>query len=242
MTKESKKTDTERMEGNMQLRSLHLSLRFVLPLALVLGLFAFAIVPLIDNLTLRWFVRELDTRSQLLANALQDPLLDYVPQKSAKKINQLFDRAIQDERLFAVAFCDTNGKVVYKTVTYPESLHCGNPQVTNGIRQSLVTTQQGSLHITESAVNSEFERLGKLMLVSDMSFIERRSADTRRYVITLFALLAVVISLITHELARLDQFSQGHIARQPGCAAATARAAHHIGHAGTGLAAGNSSA
>ncbi|MDB5772340.1 MAG: trehalose-6-phosphate synthase, partial [Burkholderia sp.] len=152
----------------MQLRSIHLSLRFILPLALVIGLFAYAIVPLVDNLTLRWFVRELDTRSQLLANALQDPLLDYVPQKAGKKINQLFDRAIQDERLFAVAFCDANGKVVYKTVTYPESLHCGNPQVVNGTRQSLVKTQQGSLHITESAVNSEFERLGKLMLVSDM--------------------------------------------------------------------------
>jgi trehalose-6-phosphate synthase len=188
----------------MQLRSLHLSLRFILPLALVLSLFAYAIVPLIDNLTLRWFVRELDTRSQLLANALQDPLLDYVPQKSAKKINQLFDRAIQDERLFAVAFCDANGKLVYKTVTYPESLHCGNPQVMNGIRQSLVSTQQGSLHVTESAVNSEFERLGKLMLVSDMSFIERRSADTRRYVITLFALLAVVISLITVFVAHMS--------------------------------------
>jgi trehalose 6-phosphate synthase len=194
----------EKLEGNMRLRSIRLSLRFVVPLALVLALFAYAIVPLVDNLTLRWFVRELDTRSQLLANALQDPLLDYVPQKSARKINQLFDRAIQDERLFAVAFCDASGKVVYKTVTYPESLHCGNPQVTNGTRQSLVKTQQGSLHVTESTVNSEFERLGKLMLVSDMSFIERRSADTRRYVITLFALLAVVISLITVFVAHMS--------------------------------------
>jgi trehalose-6-phosphate synthase len=188
----------------MRLRSFHLSLRFVLPLALVLALFAYAIVPLVDNLTLRWFVRELDTRSQLLANAMQDPLLDYVPQKADRKINQLFDRAIQDERLFAVAFCDATGKILYKTVTYPESLHCGNPQVQNGIRQSLTATPQGTLHITESTLNSDYERLGKLMLVSDMSFIERRSEDTRRYVIMLFALLAVVISLITVFIAHLS--------------------------------------
>jgi hypothetical protein len=40
-----------------------LSLRFIPPLALVLGLFAYAVVPLMDNLTLRWFVRDLDIRS-----------------------------------------------------------------------------------------------------------------------------------------------------------------------------------
>jgi hypothetical protein len=70
-----------------------LSLRFVLPLALVLGAFAYAVVPLMDNLTLRWFVRNLDIRCQLLASALQDPLQDYVPQKAKRKITQLFDRA-----------------------------------------------------------------------------------------------------------------------------------------------------
>jgi trehalose 6-phosphate synthase len=188
----------------MQFRSFHLSLRFVLPLALVLALFAFAIVPLVDNLTLKWFVRELDTRSQLLANALQGPLSDYVPQKADKKINQLFDRAIQDERIYAVAFCDANGKLVYYTITYPEMLRCGNVKGLNRIRQSLMHVPEGTLHVTESPVNSETANLGKLILVSDMSFIERRSADTKRYVITLFALLAVVISLITVFVAHMS--------------------------------------
>jgi trehalose-6-phosphate synthase len=188
----------------MQLRSFNLSLRFIVPLALVLGLFAYAIVPLVDNLTLRWFVRELDTRSQLLANALQDPLVEYVPQHSARKINQLFDRAILDERLFALAFCDPGGKLLYKTVTYPDSLGCRTSNPRDGLRQSLVHTPQGSLHITESPLNSETDHLGKLILLHDMSFIERRSEDTRKYVILLFALLAVVISLITVIVAHLS--------------------------------------
>jgi hypothetical protein len=37
----------------------------MLPVALVPGLFAYAVVPLMDNLTRRWFVRDLDIRSQL---------------------------------------------------------------------------------------------------------------------------------------------------------------------------------
>ena len=37
-----------------------------------------------------------------------------------------------------------------------------------------------------------------------MSFIERRSADTQKYVIVLFALLACVVSLITVFVAHLS--------------------------------------
>ncbi|RJG06115.1 trehalose-6-phosphate synthase [Noviherbaspirillum cavernae] len=188
----------------MQLRSFKFSLRLILPLAIVLGLFAFAIVPLVDNLTMRWFMRELDARSNMLANAMQDPLTEYVPQKSAKKINQLFDRAILDERLYALAFCDADNQLAYKTVTYPDSLGCRSVSPKLGVRQAVIHTPQGALHITESPLNTEAEHLGKLVLVHDMSFIERRNADTRKYVITLFALLAVIISLITVVVAHLS--------------------------------------
>ncbi|WP_019140989.1 alpha,alpha-trehalose-phosphate synthase (UDP-forming) [Noviherbaspirillum massiliense] len=188
----------------MQSRLLRLSLRFVLPLAVVIGLFAYAVVPLVDDLTLRWFVRDLDTRSQSLANALQDPLLEYVPAKAGKKINQLFDRAMQDERLYALAFCDSNGRLVYKTATYPEQLGCRGPQTPNQLRQSLVRLPHGPLHVSESSLDSDEAHLGKLILVHDMSFIERRSADTKKYIYSLFALMAVVISLITVFVAHLS--------------------------------------
>jgi trehalose 6-phosphate synthase len=47
----------------MPSQSLRLSLRFLLPLALVLVLFAYAAVPFTEKLTVRWFVRDLDIRS-----------------------------------------------------------------------------------------------------------------------------------------------------------------------------------
>ncbi len=62
----------------MQTGSFRLSLKFILPVALVWALLAYAVVPWVDNLTVRWFVRDLDTRSQMLAAALQDPLQEYV--------------------------------------------------------------------------------------------------------------------------------------------------------------------
>ncbi|HJV82828.1 trehalose-6-phosphate synthase [Noviherbaspirillum sp.] len=188
----------------MPFRLFRLSLRFVLPLALVLGLFAYAVVPLVDNLTLHWFIRDLDARSQSLANALQDPLLEYVPQRSEKKISQLFERALRDERLYAIGFCDPGGKLLYKTVTYPPSLGCHMGQEKGGKTPSLVTFPQGSLHVSESLLEGDGQYLGKLILVHDMSFIEKRSADTKKYIIVLFAMMAVVISLITVVVAHLS--------------------------------------
>jgi trehalose-6-phosphate synthase len=188
----------------MPFRSIRLSLRFILPLTLVIGLFAYIVVPLMDNLTLRWFVRDLDTRSQLVANTLQEPLLEYVPQKSKARIKQLFDTAIQDERLYALGFCDNSGTLLYKTATYPESLGCWNARQSNKVRASLVHLPQGPVHVSESPLLQDAASLGKLILVHDMSFIERRSADTKKYIIGFFVLLAVAISLITVFVAHLS--------------------------------------
>ncbi len=188
----------------MQLRSIRLSLRFILPLALVFALFGYIVVPLMDNFTLRWFVRDLDIRSQLLASTLQEPLLDYLPQKSAKRINQLFDRAIQDERLYAVGFCDPTDTLLYKTVTYPASLGCWHARPKEGGGQSLVHLPQGPVHVAESVLMQGTTSLGRLILIHDMSFIERRSADTKKYIFAFFALLALAISLITVLVAHLS--------------------------------------
>ena len=85
---------------------MHLSLRFIAPLTVALALLAYLLVPLVDKLTLRWWINDLDTRSELVANTLQDQLAIPLEQGSTTKIEQVFMRALQDERLYALAFCD----------------------------------------------------------------------------------------------------------------------------------------
>ncbi|MBK4736569.1 trehalose-6-phosphate synthase [Noviherbaspirillum sp. DKR-6] len=186
------------------LTSLRMTLRFVLPLLLVLGAFAYSSVPLMDQLNLRWFMRDLDLRSATLAATLEDPLQDYVPQKAKRKIMQLFDRAILDERLFALGFCDPRGELIYKTATWPKSLGCARDAAPGRAGGRLVDLPQGAVHVTVSTLQREGEALGKLILVHDMSFIERRSADTRKYVMSVFLALGVAISLITVVIARIS--------------------------------------
>ena len=186
-----------------RLRSIRLSLRFIAPLAITLALLAYGLVPLVDRLTLRWWVSDLDTRSQLIANTMQDQLIDLVTQGAGPKINSLFMRAIQDERLYALAYCDDAGNVRYETPTYPSSLGCRPPD-TGGEGHSVVRLRQGPLHVVQHPIFQGAERMGSLILVHDMSFVERRSADTRSYLIGMFVVLGVVISLVTVFIAHLS--------------------------------------
>jgi len=188
----------------ISLRSLRLSLRFVIPLMLSMILLAYAVMPLVGELTLRWFVRDIDMRSQLIASTLADPLAELVRQGDRAKIDALFLRATRDERLFALGFCDEKGKLVYRTPTFPEALGCSTLETGQLEFGSLVTLSQGSLHVAKSTVGSPGEHIGSLILVHDMSFVERRSSETQRYVIILFAVLGVVVSLITVLVAHLS--------------------------------------
>jgi len=45
-------------------KPVRLSLRFVIPLLIAVGIFAYGALPLADRLMLRWFSRDLETRSE----------------------------------------------------------------------------------------------------------------------------------------------------------------------------------
>src|SRR5512132_3100884 len=96
-----------------RLRSVRLSLRFIAPLTLTLAVLAYALVPLVDNLTLRWWTNDLDMRARLIANTLQEQLAEYVSQESWTRVHVLFTHALQDERLYAIAYCMPAGDVAY---------------------------------------------------------------------------------------------------------------------------------
>jgi len=71
---------------------MRLSLRFILPLLVVLGAIAYAVVPLVDTFTLRWFVRDLDSRATLIATTVQEPLQDAVRAGDRARALALFRR------------------------------------------------------------------------------------------------------------------------------------------------------
>jgi len=181
-------------------RSLRLSLRFIVPLVIALTLLAYAVVPLVDQLTLRWFIRDMDIRSQLIGNTLHDPLIEQLRLGNRKRINDLLLRSTQDERLLALGYCDGTGTILYHTPSFPKSLGCNTETAVNALHK----LPRGAVHVATYPLAQEEGQRGTLILVHDMSFVERRSADTRKYVILFFAFLGIVVSFITVFVAHLS--------------------------------------
>lgn len=183
---------------------MRLSLRFVLPLIFVLGLFAYGAGPLFDQLTLRWFVRDINIRSSLVANAVYEPLQEELNVGSKAKILKFFARMTQDERLYAVGYCASPQSVALATPTLPAEITCAGLSRWEKSETHVLDSATGALHVSIRPMPTEDAPLGRLVLIHDMSFIERRSEETRRYVFYLFIGLAAVVSLITVAVAQLS--------------------------------------
>jgi len=183
---------------------MRLSLRFLLPLALVLAGMAYLVIPLVDTLTLKWFVRDIEIRSKLIGSMVEGPLGELLTADSKVKVLNYLHRIIQDERLYAVGFCDHDGKLAYKTLTYPDSIPCGGADTIKAGQTAQLHLARGAVHVAAVEIEGSGRTLGRLMLVHDMSWVERRSNDTKWYLFYLFAAIGAVISLVTVLVAHLS--------------------------------------
>jgi trehalose 6-phosphate synthase len=183
---------------------MRLSIRFVLPLVLLLAILASAVMPLAERLTFRWFVKDLDLRATLVANAVEAPLQGLSATSDARGMRAFFARITQDERLFAMGYCDPTEQRPIGTPTLPSGMRCDTLAQYEGASGALVRDANGPLLISVRPLRAGTDTLGKIILVHDMSFAERRSADTKRYLFYFFVGLGALVSVITVVVAQLS--------------------------------------
>jgi trehalose 6-phosphate synthase len=183
---------------------MRLSLRFVIPLLLALAALGWAVVPLVDKLTLRWFVRDLDIRATLVANTVQEPALDLVQAGNRTRMLQFFDRITKDERLFAMGFCPAGGGQPVATPNLPKDVQCADLERFEGPSGHQVPSADGPVLVSVRPLEADGVALGHLVLVHDLSFVARRSEETRKYLFLFFVGLGATVALITVAIAQLS--------------------------------------
>ncbi|MCC2673839.1 MAG: trehalose-6-phosphate synthase, partial [Ramlibacter sp.] len=186
------------------MKTFRLQLRFLVPLILILTGAAYLALPLMDRLTLRWFARDLDMRGTLVANALSDSLTDALQEARGRRLQLLFDRAVQDERLVAIGWCSLDGKVLRRTQRFPADLSCEGANEVAKAKDPQLRIEGGPVHVSYHPISGEAGPAGNLVLMHDLSFIERRSQDTRKYLILFIAALGAAIALATVIVAQLS--------------------------------------
>ncbi|MBP6764144.1 MAG: hypothetical protein KA141_04070, partial [Rubrivivax sp.] len=131
----------------MALKTLRLQLRFLLPLVAVLVAAAYLAVPLMDQVTLRWFSRDLNGRGLVVAHALSDSVTQALAQQGLARLRPLFERTAQDERLYALALCSPEGRLLQSTERFPESLSCESAMLLSAQAEPRLHLRGGAVHI-----------------------------------------------------------------------------------------------
>ncbi len=183
---------------------MRLSLRFLIPLLLALGVFAYGAVPLADALMQRWFVRDLDMRSTLITSTVEEPLSELIATGSRSRIIAFFDHMMRDERLYAVALCLEPAGEPIATVNFPRGINCAALTAYGTNDGHVLPSARGPLHLAVRALDGTQESTARLALLQDMSFVTRRSEETRRLLFYFFVALGLAIALITVIIAQLS--------------------------------------
>lgn len=183
---------------------MRLSLRFVLPLTVALALVAYAVVPLVDRLTLRWFIRDIEIRATLIANSVHEPVEELLRAGNQLRVAQYFNRLTQDERLYGVAFCASPTASALGTASIPAEITCGEALKPGTPASRTMTTPRGNILVSVLPFAVDNAPDGRLVLLHDMSFVQRRSEETRKYLFYFFVGLGATVSLITVAIAQLS--------------------------------------
>lgn len=182
---------------------MRMALRFVLPLLLLLGLLSWAAAPFVGDLIERWFRADVEMRSRLVFHSIQETVVGLVEAKADRKIVQLFERITLDERVLALALCLPDGRLADASKSWPRDYRCpgeDRPGPSFGVEH----LPSGSvLSAVFPLVSAEGETLGRLVVLHDLRFIERRSSSAEAYLAGFLALLALGAAVVTVLVARL---------------------------------------
>ena len=165
-------------------------IRYVLPVVAALSLIAFVGVPYIEHMLTDWFRSDIELRARLVMNSMEEPLTDLLERNETARLATYLERVVSDERLLAVLICATSGAKVYATNLVPADVTCDSP-TTSLVNGSTVTRiPSGLIEVSSFTINPDAGPPYRALLVHDLSFIDRRQATARNFVLA-FAVLAV---------------------------------------------------
>ena len=193
---------------------MRLIFRFVLPLLLVLGVSAWISAPLVGGLVERWLRSDIESRSRIIFDSIQESVTELVSAKADRKLDKLFKRMTQDERLLAMGLCGPDGRLLRHSDAWPKGLHCpSKPDA--GVSFFVERLDGGPVLVSTFGLDVDGRQLGAVTILHDLRFIEKRSQSAENYVAGFLAILAVVVATVTLLLAHVTlrqwirEFRQG---------------------------------
>jgi trehalose 6-phosphate synthase len=190
-------------------RLLRLSLAFIVPLVVVLGVLGVLSMQVSGPLLQGWTQRELDERAGLVSKALHGAIMLSLEEGNQSELTQQIESLTEDERLYAIAVCTSPNAVLAASRNYPSELACAEgrdattrvgPAMARWLSQMHV--RRIDLPVAPAAggglVSDAAPDGGHVTLVVMQNPAEagRRDQQARNYLTMLFVGLGVVLALL----------------------------------------------
>lgn len=197
--------------------------RFILVLIGGLALLMLAASGLVEATVREWFERDVSSRAQLVLGGSRQALADawYDTTDLEKRLLAI----TRDDRIMGAAACGLNSETRAVTPGYPDEISClavgsrvraAEPVSdfnTNHDEQqfhewsTVASLPTGRVHVSAVPISVWGQERGFAILVHDLSYIERREATARTFLMIVFGVLALMafgVPLIAAKQARTD--------------------------------------
>lgn len=196
-------------------------LHFLLIWLAALGILVAAAWLTVMHTTRGWFEKDVALRAELAVSGAKRALIEDLQKGNSRDLHVLLEDIARDERIVGAAICDQAFRQVAATAAFPKSLSCLDIGQKVRPERDLwrpwrATTEipGGDVHISAIPLAGATNSSGFVVLVHDLSFVARREGSTQRFLLSAFAILAVLASVVTLISARILWRGFGNALRQ----------------------------
>ena len=157
--------------------------RIVVPVFLVLLAASLISGRYIDRLLSDWFSTDVSMRANVVMHSMSEALPSLLERSELPRLKRYLAKVTEDERLLAVVVCRPNGTLVYQTDRTPAQVACNSITPADAPASQVVNAPSGSVHLARYEVKGSDGQQAVLLLVHDMSFVDRRSNKARYYMV-----------------------------------------------------------
>ncbi len=176
--------------------------RFAIPLLVIVAVTAWAMTPVVDHLMTGWFRSDVEMRSRLIFQSVQETVLTHMAEGRTRGLDSLFRRIAMDQRVLAVGLCGPRGRLVHASRAWPARVACprGDPA---GVVFTTAFDRGDPLLAATFPLVVKGRPAGYLVILNDLRFIAQRSARFDLYLGIGLALLGLAFAAVTILVARV---------------------------------------
>ncbi|HUY83847.1 MAG TPA: trehalose-6-phosphate synthase [Steroidobacteraceae bacterium] len=148
-----------------------------------------------NRLLADWFRGDIEMRAQLLMSSMRQPISQLLATGERRRLRIYLSQITNNKRLLAIAVCNARGRPIVETELIPVAISCESATDNAMPKERVVHLPTGSVQISRFGF-PQAKPPYEVLLVHDLSFIDRRQRTVRDFILTFIGITVTVLALL----------------------------------------------